>query len=182
MKKIPFITLCLLLLSGASLKAQNADEQRLLGNGKYQGCHTLTLYDSTTVFMEESGLSYVEGHRRVRMLDYDGCRANSVVKMDYDPLSAYVEIRQVLVHRYYSNSTDTIVSQSKGTVYDYVAPARLIYWGASQKMVEVGHLDPRGGPDADAPGGDRDVRRRALHGLVRRDGGSQAAGAVERDQ
>lgn len=143
MKKIPFITLCLLLLSGASLKAQNADEQRLLGNGKYQGCHTLTLYDSTTVFMEESGLSYVEGHRRVRMLDYDGCRANSVVKMDYDPLSAYVEIRQVLVHRYYSNSTDTIVSQSKGTIYDYVAPARLIYWGASQKMVEVGHLDPR---------------------------------------
>ena len=27
-------------------------------------------------------------------------------------------------------------------VYDYVAPARLIYWGASQKMVQVGHLDP----------------------------------------
>jgi hypothetical protein len=63
--------------------------------------------------------------------------------MDYDPLSAYVEIRQVLVHRYYSDKTDTIVSAGKGTVYDYIAPARLIYWGASQKMVEIGHLDPR---------------------------------------
>ena len=118
---------------------------------KYKGCHTLTLFDSTKVFMEESGLSRVEYHKRFVLLDYTGCRDNNVVKMDYDPLSAYVEIRQVLVHRYYGDKTDTIVSENKGwepqpgkgRVYDYIAPARLIYWGASQKMVEVGHLDPR---------------------------------------
>ena len=28
------------------------------------------------------------------------------------------------------------------SIYDYVAPARLIYWGASQKMLLVGHLNP----------------------------------------
>ena len=110
---------------------------------KYDGCNTLTIFDSTTVYMEESGLSRVDYHIRKAMLTYKGCVDNSVYKMDYDPLSAYVEIRQVLVHRYYANRTDTIVAQGRGTVYDYVAPARLIYWGASQKMVEIGHLDPR---------------------------------------
>ena len=120
--------------------------------------------------MEESGLSHVYQHRRIYMADYKGCSDNSVVKMDYDPLSAYVEIRKVLVHRYYSGKTDTIalyksksdifrdnLNQNKASspltiskstaknykIYDYIAPARLIYWGASQKMVEVGHLDPR---------------------------------------
>ncbi|MCR5192579.1 MAG: DUF3857 and transglutaminase domain-containing protein [Bacteroidales bacterium] len=121
--------------------AQNADN--VTEPQKYKGCQTLTEFDSTTVFMEESGLSLVYGHKRIHMLDYAGCSANSVVKMDYDPLSAYVEIQKVLVHRYYSGKTDTIVANGKGTVYDYIAPARLIYWGASQKMVEVGHLDPR---------------------------------------
>jgi len=110
---------------------------------KYEGCHTLTHFDSTTVYMEESGLSRVEYHKRIEMLDYTGCMQNNVVKMDYDPLSAYVEIRKVLVHRYYSGNTDTIFTLGKGVVYDYVAPARLIYWGASQKMVEIGNLLPR---------------------------------------
>ena len=133
-----------MLVSGLVAKGQEAGGEQVLPS-KYAGYHTLTHYDSTAVFVEESGLSYVEGHRLVEMLDYAGCMANNVVKMDYDPLSAYVEIRQVLVHRYYSDKTDTIFDKvkGKGTVYDYVAPARLIYWGASQKMVEIGHLDPR---------------------------------------
>ncbi len=109
---------------------------------QYEGYQSLTLFDSTNVFMEESGLSWVEYHKCVRMLDYSGCKENSVVKMDYDPLSAYVEIRKVVVHHKASGTTDTIVSNNKGKVYDYVAPARLIYWGASQKMAEVGHLEP----------------------------------------
>ncbi len=121
--------------------AQNTDN--VTEPQKYKGYQTLTEFDSTSVYMEESGLSLVYGHKRIHMLDYAGCSANSVVKMDYDPLSAYVEIQKVLVHRYYSGKTDTIVANGKGTVYDYIAPARLIYWGASQKMVEVGHLDPR---------------------------------------
>ena len=57
--------------------------------------------------------------------------------MDYDPLSAYVEFLQVLVHHVNGETEDVLLR-----VYDYVAPARLIYWGASQKMVQIGHLDP----------------------------------------
>lgn len=99
--------------------------------------HQTVLYDSTSVVMEESGLSHVNSHKRIRVHDYAGCKANSVIKVDYDPLSAYVEIQQVIVHRANGRS-----EQLNLPVYDYVAPARLIYWGASQKMVEVGHLNP----------------------------------------
>ena len=142
MKKHRILPFVLFMVLGISTQAQNGTDE-VKSNMKYAGCHTLTFFDSTKVFMEESGLSRVEFHKRIAMLDNTGCSMNSVVKMDYDPLSAYVEIRKVLVHRYSSGKTDTIVADGRGTVYDYVAPARLIYWGASQKMVEIGHLDPR---------------------------------------
>lgn len=99
--------------------------------------HKTVLYDSTSVVMEESGLSHVINHQRIRANDYAGCKELATVKVDYDPLSAYVEFRQVLLH--HSNGT---VEDVLLRVYDYVAPARLIYWGASQKMVQIGHLDP----------------------------------------
>lgn len=102
-----------------------------------QAQHKTTIYDSTSVVMEESGLSHVINHQRIRANDYAGCRDLSTVRVDYDPLSAYVEFRQVVVHHRDGSVEDVLLR-----VYDYVAPARLIYWGASQKMVQVGHLDP----------------------------------------
>ena len=96
-----------------------------------------TIYDSTSVVMEESGLSHVINHQRIRANNYAGCRDLATIKVDYDPLSAYVEFRQVLVHHADGSVEDVLLR-----VYDYVAPARLIYWGASQKMVQIGHLDP----------------------------------------
>ncbi len=107
--------------------------------------HKTTIFDSTSVFMEESGLSHVYGHQRVRVDDFAGCRDMATVKLDYDPLSAYVEFQKVIVHRQDGKTTvvyDATSADTVGKVYDYVAPARLIYWGASQKMVQVGHLDP----------------------------------------
>ena len=109
---------------------------------KYAGSETITIFDSTGVYMEESGLSHVLSHKRIEMYSYEGCAHWSTVKIDYDPLSAYCEIRRVLVHRL-NGGTDTLVwpgREGNIPVYDYVAPARLIYWGASQKLVEVGHL------------------------------------------
>ena len=110
---------------------------------KYAGSKTVTLFDSTGVYMEESGLSHVLTHKLIRMFSYEGCAEWSTIKMDYDPLSAYCEIRGVVVHRI-AGGTDTLLwpdREGNVPVYDYVAPARMIYWGASQKMVEVGHLD-----------------------------------------
>ena len=138
MKKL-FAFLALVAVCGAAASAQ-----QVAVPGKYVGMNTVTLFDSTGVYMEESGLSHVLTHKRIRPISFAGCAQLSTVKIDYDPLSAYCEITHVLVHRGDGRGTDTLVwpgREGNTTVYDYVAPARMIYWGASQKMVEVGHLD-----------------------------------------
>ena len=129
----------LLLLAGIAAMAQH----HALPN-KYAGSNTVTVFDSTGVYMEESGLSHVLTHKLIRMYSFAGCSQWRTVKMDYDPLSAYCEIRAVVVHRAATGKNDTLLFPDReggATVYDYVAPARMIYWGASQKMVDVGHLD-----------------------------------------
>ena len=138
MKKV-FAILALAVVFTAAASAQ---ENAL--PGKYAGMNTVTLFDSTGVYMEESGLSHILTHKRVRMYSFAGCSQWSTFKIDYDPLSAYCEITHVLVHRNATQTTDTLVwpgREGNVSVYDYVAPARMIYWGASQKMVEIGHVD-----------------------------------------
>ena len=137
MKKL-FVFLTLIAVTGAFAAAQDNAVK-----GKYTDHNTLTRFDSTGVYMEESGLSHVVTHKRVRMLSHAGCSQYSTFKMDYDPLSAYCEIDRIIVHRVYGGP-DTLLwpgRDNNRVVYDYVAPARMIYWGASQKMVEIGHLD-----------------------------------------
>ena len=131
------------LLTLAALFSVGASAQDNALPSKYAGMNTITVYDSTGVYMEESGLSHVLTHKRICMGSPAGCAQWSTYKMDYDPLSAYCEITHVLVHR--DGKTDTLLwpeREDNIPVYDYVAPARLIYWGASQKMVEIGHMNP----------------------------------------
>ena len=134
----------LLTIALSGLVAMGVSAQANAIPGPYAGRNTLTQFDSTGVYMEESGLSHVLTHRRVQALSFHGCAMLSTIKMDYDPLSAYCEIDRLLVHRAATGKTDTLLwpgREGNIEVYDYVAPARMIYWGASQKMVEVGHLD-----------------------------------------
>lgn len=132
----------ILALVLSTLGMANAQSHARLG--KYAGMNSLTVYDSTGVYMEESGLSHVLIHKRIHILSFAGAAQWSTLKLDYDPLSAYCDITHVVVHRSATGTTDTLVwpgREGNHEVYDYVAPARMIYWGASQKMVEVGHLD-----------------------------------------
>lgn len=132
----------MLALTMAGMVSAGAQDQAL--PSRYAGMNTITRFDSTGIYMEESGLSHILSHKRIHMLSFAGAAQWSTVKIDYDPLSAYCEITHVLVHREESGRTDTLVwpGREGREVYDYVAPARMIYWGASQKMVEVGHMDP----------------------------------------
>ena len=59
-------------------------------------------------------------------------------KYGYDPLSAYVDIKKVTVYR----KSGEIEELDMTKVYDYPAPARMIYWGAREKMIEIGRLEP----------------------------------------
>jgi len=120
----------------------NPDIQRLIdntGNAKdYPGKSELIIFDTTIVNVQETGLSFVHIHKLIKVLNTKACKNNAVIKFGYDPLSAYVEIRNVVIYRI----SGEIDSLDMSTVLDYPAPARAIYWGAREKMIEVGRLEP----------------------------------------
>ena len=126
-RKTLLLTISLLCLCMAAF-AQESDS--------YAGYDRVTLYDSMTVRMEENGLSHYVNHQRYRVLSDAGCRDNNTVIVDYDPLSAYCEIRDVVIYRH-----DGTEEHPDFMVCDYPAPAHMIYWGARQKMVALGRLE-----------------------------------------
>ena len=100
--------------------------------------NVLVVFDSTSVDVQETGLSFYSMHRLYKVLTQHGALDLNVVKIDYDPLSAYVEIKKVVIYR--KNGTVENLDISK--TLDYPAPARMIYWGAREKMLGVGRLEP----------------------------------------
>jgi len=131
----------ILLFSYLNIFAANpiAEQIKTAGNAAdYPKSNLLTIFDSTKVDMQESGLSYVTFHRLYKILTAKGALQQRVLVMDYDPLSAYVEIHGVTVYR----KNGQIETFDLDAVRDYPAPARAIYWGARQKMLEIGRLEP----------------------------------------
>lgn len=107
----------------------------------YPGSSKLIIFDSTYSDVQETGLTYVHTHRLYKVLTSKGALDLSTIVYGYDPLSAYVEIRKVLIHKKSGEVQELDIS----TVMDYPAPARAIYWGAREKMIEVGRLEPGDG-------------------------------------
>lgn len=104
----------------------------------YPNANILVVFDSTSVDVQESGLSYVNTHRLYKVFTPKGALDLKQIIYGYDPLSAYVDIKKVVVYR----KDGSIEELDMSKVYDYPAPARMIYWGASEKMLEVGRLEP----------------------------------------
>ncbi len=104
----------------------------------YPDADMITVFDSTRVDVQESGLSYVTMHRLYKVLNYKGAKSLSVIKIDYDPQSAWVEIQKAVIYK----KDGTRREIDPGRVIDYPAPARAIYWGAREKMLEIGRLEP----------------------------------------
>lgn len=137
------IKLFLVLLTGLysyiALANPNPDLlKKYKDDSKYAGSNLLMLYDSTTAEVKESGLSYYYFHRLYKVLNRKGALTLSVIKQGYDPLTAYTDILKVTV---YAKDGSTREIDVKKTT-DYAAPARSIYWGAREKMLEVGRLNP----------------------------------------
>lgn len=130
----------LLMLCGRS-SADEAVLRRLIQSAaadKYPGAAQVVLFDSTQVQVMESGLSYVTIHRLVRVLKPSAAVELACLRFDYDPLSAYVDVQLVKIFR----QGGEVEQLPSAAVVDVTAPARAIYWGARQKMVDVGRLLP----------------------------------------
>ncbi len=132
----------ILLLITVTISAFCGPYDKLIKNSgdakSFPGSGFLVLFDSTQVQMMESGLSHYTIHRLYKVLTPEGAKALSVIKYDYDPLSAWSEIRQVNIYK--ADGSQLMLDTSK--VMDYPQPARAIYWGAREKMIEVGRLEP----------------------------------------
>lgn len=108
----------------------------------YPSAGMVVVFDSTVADVQETGLTYVKMHRLYKVLTPAGALGMSVVKIDYDPLSAWVDIEKVVVYRQLEKGTWGEGEVVTNPVLDYPAPARAIYWGAREKMIEVGRLEP----------------------------------------
>ena len=122
-------TLAAALLCGATaLQAQSwkAYERTTLQDEAYARHDCVNLLDSTSVTVQPSGQGSFAVCRTVKVQTPAGA------------LRAAARFRRVTVH--HADGTKTEVDVSK--TLDYAAPARAIYWGARQIMIELGQLKP----------------------------------------
>ena len=138
MRKLFFVTL---IIAGLSSVAIGTPVRKLIkdagGSSKYPGASYVVIFDSAKVDMKESGLSYYNEHKLIKILNSRGGKKFNVYKYDYDPLSAYAEIQKIVI--YYKNGNEKVLTLKNEL--DYPAPAGTILWGARQKMVELGRLE-----------------------------------------
>lgn len=105
---------------------------------QYADYPCVNLLDSTSVTVEPTGQGSFAVCRAVRVQTTAGALQQRVLKYDYDPLTAAATFKRVTI--YHADGTYTSVDVSKAC--DYAAPARAIYWGARQIMLELGALQP----------------------------------------
>lgn len=138
MKRIVLSTLLLICFSGLFAGPVEDLIRKAGTTSDYPDSKQLIIFDSTRVEVQESGLSYFYTHRLHKVLTPAGALDLSYIKYDYDPLTAWAEIRKVVIYR--ANGKIEFLDTAK--TLDYAAPARAIYWGAREKMIETGRLEP----------------------------------------
>ena len=98
----------------------------------------ITLLDSVSVSVEPTGSGTFSIYKKFKVQTLAGAVRNRIIKYDYDPLTAHAEFSYVTIH----SPNGDVRNLDVTTACDYAAPARAIYWGARQIMMEVGRLAP----------------------------------------
>ena len=138
MKRI-FTVLSCVLLASAAMSAQTWRQYEAAATGlASQDADCVVLLDSTSVSVEPTGQGSFTVYRAFRVQTPEGALANRVIKYDYDPLTAFAEFKYVTIYR----SSGEVEHLDVSEALDYAAPARMIYWGARQIMIEIGALEP----------------------------------------
>ena len=145
MKRRKLIGLALVCATATFIQAQQiresatiAPDLTLSAPEKYAGFNSVSLLDSTDVTVQENGSGSFVIHRVVKVMNRQGAQDYRVLKYDYDPLTADAEFYRVTIYK----ANGDVHNLDINLQLDYAAPARMIYWGARQIMMEVGHLDP----------------------------------------
>ena len=110
----------------------------MYGQEAYAGYDCVTLLDSTAVTVQPTGSGAFAVCKAFKVQTPKGAVANRIIKYDYDPLTAHAEFRYATIYR----ANGDVINLDVTGACDYAAPARAIYWGARQIMLEVGRLQP----------------------------------------
>lgn len=128
------------LLIARSLNAGPYDTLIVRGGSaaQYPGSGFVVLFDSTSVQVETSGLSHVITHKLIKVLTAEGAKTLAAQHFDYDPASASSQVKSATIYRG-DGSSETLGPER---ILDQPQPARAIYWGARQILLDVGRLEP----------------------------------------
>lgn len=139
MKIKVFLLFASLFISSAGSQANPfADYKEMLKSDKYSDYASVTLLDSTNVSVQPTGQGAFSIVKAIKVQTLKGVMTNRVLKYDYDPLTAAAKFKVVRI--YHEDGTYTEVDVNK--TCDYAAPARMIYWGAQQIMLQLDNLKP----------------------------------------
>ncbi len=143
MKKFLGLIVILVLLSVPGVAQDDLQKQlAVAGSAKeYPGASYMVVFDRMAVRVEESGLSHVDKEVLYKVLDSAGAKDLQSLTFGYDPLSAWVEVKEMKVLR----ANGGIETVPLTAVRDYPAPARAIYWGAREIIAPAGRLEPGDG-------------------------------------
>lgn len=138
MKRIVMAFLMAVVTLSAPAQSWRPLEKKAAGQMELSGADAVVLLDSTGVRFKDSGSGSFDIHQVIKVQTMEGALRHRVLKYDYDPLTAQAVFKDVKVYK----ADGTVRNIDLSTVCDYAAPARAIYWGARQIMVEVGALEP----------------------------------------
>lgn len=139
MKIKVFLLFASLFISSAGSQANPfANYKEMLKSDKYSDYASVTLLDSTNVSVQLTGQGAFSIVKAIKVQTLKGVMTNRVLKYDYDPLTAAAKFKVVRI--YHEDGTYTEVDVNK--TCDYAAPARMIYWGARQIMLQLDNLKP----------------------------------------
>ena len=127
------------LLASLPVFGQGRGDGPVLSSPEFAGADCVVLLDSTAVQVAETGSGSFTVHRKFKVQTEAGAVANHVVRYDYDPLTAFAEFRHATVRKADGTVENIDIEDA---AYDYTAPARAIYWGARQIMLDLGRLEP----------------------------------------
>jgi hypothetical protein len=93
------------------------------------------VFDSSLNRVNNLGITYVDGCLLYKVLTEEGCKKLSVIAQGYEPLSSYVEIREVNIIR-----GDESIPVAVEDALDLPAPQSMIYWGDRIKVLQLPRL------------------------------------------
>ncbi|WP_080903704.1 DUF3857 domain-containing protein [Parabacteroides sp. Marseille-P3160] len=138
MKYFFIMTLCLSAVTTLTGQVWQPQKEALQRETKYASYDCITLLDSIKVEVEPTGSGSFTVYNAFKVQTPKGALNNRVIKYDYDPLTAHAAFHSASI--YHADGSVENLDVSKAL--DYAAPARMIYWGARQIMLEAGRLEP----------------------------------------